>query len=128
MEDLTITINCGNAAFGDKPEVEVARILRAMADEITDRGVIYNWPIMDFNGNKVGELKVGENAEPDGWLFVDNETKVEVGFAEPQDYRDARDAVNRFGREFMIGDFGVYFRRNRQLFSCSDESRPEDFD
>jgi hypothetical protein len=58
IEDVTITINCGNAAFGDEPEVEVARILRAMADEMTDRGVIYDRPITDLNGNKVGELKV----------------------------------------------------------------------
>jgi len=58
IEDLTITINCGNAAFGDNPEVEVARILRAMATGMLQCGAIHDRPIMDLNGNKVGELKV----------------------------------------------------------------------
>jgi hypothetical protein len=53
MAGLQLTINeMGNAAFEDRPECEVAFILRAVADRI-ERGVTkdYCW---DTNGNSVG--------------------------------------------------------------------------
>lgn len=50
---LTLTIDSmDNAAFADNPREEVARILRAVADQVAkdyDEGVI-----RDINGNKVG--------------------------------------------------------------------------
>lgn len=55
MAGLQLTIDgMGNAAFEDRPECEVAYILRAVADRI-ERGVTkgYCW---DTNGNTVGEF------------------------------------------------------------------------
>ena len=53
MSGLTLKIDStGNAAFTDGPREEIARILRKVANDITDGkegGVI-----LDVNGNKVG--------------------------------------------------------------------------
>lgn len=51
---FTIEIDCGNAAFGDYPWDEVARILKAYAERLEnghrpDRPALY-----DINGNRVG--------------------------------------------------------------------------
>lgn len=51
-----ITINCDNAAFDDGPATELARILRKLIKRIED-GADY-LPIMDVNGNKVGEFQI----------------------------------------------------------------------
>ena len=57
---LRIMMNMDNAAF-DHSEGEVARILRELAEliehlpEVTLRG---QGPLMDINGNRVGEWKV----------------------------------------------------------------------
>ena len=50
----TITIEMDNAAFEDGPATELARILRALAKRVSD-GPDYV-PLMDVNGNKVGEF------------------------------------------------------------------------
>lgn len=62
----------------------------------------------------------------DGWVFVDDETNEHVGFALPDEYRNADEAVQAFGREYA-DDFGVYFRKNGTLHSCADESTPDEF-
>lgn len=55
-----VTIDCDNAAFGDDPAIEVARILRELSQEVDDgtpvppRGAKR---LHDFNGNRVGEAK-----------------------------------------------------------------------
>lgn len=74
------------------------------------------------------EAEKKEDEKPRGWVFVDDETKEEVGFAEPTEYRNADDAVDRFGRSYG-DDFGVYFRdSNGVLCSCACEDAPDDFD
>lgn len=45
--------NTANAAFEDRPECEVAEILRRVADKI-EQGYAYGF-CLDSNGNKVGE-------------------------------------------------------------------------
>ncbi|WP_372395284.1 hypothetical protein ABMY26_06660 (plasmid) [Azospirillum sp. HJ39] len=51
-----MTIDTGNAAFGDAPEYEVARILRAIADKV--EGGWLEGKAIDINGNTVGEFKL----------------------------------------------------------------------
>ncbi len=55
MADITITINTDNAAFGEYPGEEVARILRKAAQRVEDNGPS-DFPLMDYNGNRVGGL------------------------------------------------------------------------
>lgn len=57
---FTVKIDCDNAAFGFQEGVEVARILRDLADSVEDGG---NWfPLLDVNGNRVGEAQyTGKN-------------------------------------------------------------------
>jgi hypothetical protein len=50
---LTVTLEAGNAAFDDAPEIKTARILRKLADQI-ENGAGGSIPLHDFNGNKVG--------------------------------------------------------------------------
>jgi|OpeIllAssembly_1097287.scaffolds.fasta_scaffold662297_3 hypothetical protein len=57
MKKLTITIRTENAAFDESPELEVARILRSLANRMEVDGV-EDRNILDVNGNKVGEVKV----------------------------------------------------------------------
>ena len=54
---LKIEIECDNAAFGDAPEWEVARILRELADRVIDEDCLAH-PIFDANGNRVGRSTV----------------------------------------------------------------------
>ena len=55
-ERITIIIETDNAAFGDSPTGEIARILRAMADRIEVAGIP---PVpKDINGNVVGSVTV----------------------------------------------------------------------
>ena len=70
-----------------------------------------------------------EKASPRGWVFVDDDTEEEIGFAEPEEYRDADDAVDRFGRNWGGNDFSVFFRNsNGVLCGCACEDTPDDFD
>jgi len=57
---LTLEIEMDNAAFEDMPGIEAARILRIAARKIegaepTDRA---SFPLMDSNGNRVGQVSV----------------------------------------------------------------------
>ena len=54
--NATIKVKMDNAAFGDDPTAELARILRALAGRI-DEGVNLDedYSLRDVNGNRVGE-------------------------------------------------------------------------
>ena len=65
MRNVTITIECDNAAFDDTPMQEVSRILRKLANDIeafeqlndtVDTGRI----LRDLNGNRVGRYTFEE--------------------------------------------------------------------
>jgi len=49
----------GNAAFGDQPAIEVARLLRQTADGVA--GGFKSGPVADINGNTVGSWYLGED-------------------------------------------------------------------
>lgn len=53
---MTITIKTDNAAFEDKG-VELARILRRLADAMESTNGEYNGKLIDVNGNTVGAVK-----------------------------------------------------------------------
>ncbi len=54
---LTLTIQMDNAAFeGEYGSVEVARILREVANRVSDPP--QEFPLFDINGNKVGKVEV----------------------------------------------------------------------
>ena len=57
---LKIEINLDNAAFDPTGTEEEVRILRGLADHLETRGTTRNWskPLIDINGNKVGEARV----------------------------------------------------------------------
>lgn len=54
-----ITVKMDNAAFGETPASELARILRDLAHEIENNGE-EGCPLFDYNGNKVGEFAISE--------------------------------------------------------------------
>ena len=59
--NITIKINCSNAAFVDNEAAEVARILSTLADEVRQLPDLHPGDyeaLRDINGNKVGEFKV----------------------------------------------------------------------
>lgn len=56
--NVTITINCDNAAFENRQATEIIRILKVLIAKIAD-GEEYA-PCMDINGNKVGEMNITE--------------------------------------------------------------------
>jgi hypothetical protein len=47
-------MNCDNAAFDPEPALEVARILRALADRIEGATPYDSFPLQDANGNTIG--------------------------------------------------------------------------
>ena len=61
MSNIIITINTDNAAFEDDEEVEVARILRNLANRIEMAGCRAQGPLRDINGNIVGEFIIKED-------------------------------------------------------------------
>lgn len=59
--NFSININLENAAFSDDPESrdsEIIRILEKVIADIEDGKQLEQdtWPIMDINGNRVGEV------------------------------------------------------------------------
>lgn len=57
---VTITIDTGNASFGDTPgdeAREVARVLRDAARRLHTAGEVIELTLRDWNGNAVGSLK-----------------------------------------------------------------------
>lgn len=53
---LTIQFDTDNAAFGDEPEWETARLLREVATRL-ETSNDYEGPIRDANGNTVGTYR-----------------------------------------------------------------------
>ena len=58
MKSITITINTENAAFEPAPEMEVSRILMELSVELGNGHLPES--LRDYNGNKVGTVKVTE--------------------------------------------------------------------
>ena len=54
MKTFTVTIDTSNAAF-DHPDLEVARILRALAGKVDAQGISDVTTLFDSNGNKIGQ-------------------------------------------------------------------------
>jgi hypothetical protein len=59
MADLKISLNTDNDAFYDDENLEVARILRNLADKIENNPVsgIGGFILRDINGNSVGDIE-----------------------------------------------------------------------
>lgn len=58
---LNLSIRTANAAFDDgNAGPEVARILREYADKI-DGGDLRPAPLIDYNGNRVGEVTITDD-------------------------------------------------------------------
>jgi hypothetical protein len=57
---LKITITMDNAAFEDSKGFEAARILTKLADKMQEHSLEPGdeYPLIDINGNRVGEAKV----------------------------------------------------------------------
>lgn len=65
MGTFTLTIDTGNAAFDPEPSSEIARILRKLADDLSDGLPLadpgdYRLPF-DANGNPVGTWSYEES-------------------------------------------------------------------
>lgn len=56
--NVTIKINCDNAAFCDVPYEELSRILADLAERIQSSQKIEEQSIRDFNGNDVGNIEI----------------------------------------------------------------------
>ena len=59
MKGIRMLIDTQNAAFGDYPNDEVARILRRLSDQIADGD--FPVKLIDTNGNTVGYLLIEED-------------------------------------------------------------------
>lgn len=62
---IKIEITCDNAAFDDQPGLEVARLLRKLADGIeqypdADDFLDVSTRLLDINGNHVGNATVSD--------------------------------------------------------------------
>lgn len=58
MEKVTIAIKTVHAAFDDEPGVEIARILRSLADRFALDGVADGTKFYDANGNCCGRVAI----------------------------------------------------------------------
>lgn len=60
---ITITLTTDNAAFGEDAAFEVARILRVLSDQIEYHDAIRrsSTPLVDYNGNTVGQMTTDRN-------------------------------------------------------------------
>lgn len=58
METVKIEIETENAAFDGYPAAEIARILRAMADDFEERGEPGANAMRDINGNTVAKVTI----------------------------------------------------------------------
>jgi hypothetical protein len=65
MAEIYIQINTDNAAFGPRYDFEVARILVELSKKV--KGINMHkpqyFPLIDINGNKVGELNSDGDSE-----------------------------------------------------------------
>jgi hypothetical protein len=60
---FVIKMKTDNDAFGDRPEYEIARILRALADKVESTGQL-DWGLMDYTGNTVGSAADYQKTQP----------------------------------------------------------------
>tara|TARA_R100000654_G_scaffold45479_1_gene71604 strand:+ start:177 stop:374 length:198 start_codon:yes stop_codon:yes gene_type:complete len=63
MLKLTFSINLDNAIFADDASSEIARIFQDLANfaketTLSDKDLPLSKPLKDFNGNKIGYLKI----------------------------------------------------------------------
>ncbi len=62
---VSIEVQCDNAAFEPRPGVELARILRELADDLCSADPAYPFDIetnlRDANGNMVGDVVVSKD-------------------------------------------------------------------
>lgn len=58
---IHITIDTDNAAFGDNPELEVARILNDLADRVLGPLGLGDRTLRDYYGNTVGTFFLAEH-------------------------------------------------------------------
>lgn len=86
---FTLKIETGNAAFEDGAELEVARILRDLADEFEMDGSMSR-NLYDSNGNKVGY----SSYEPD-----EGEDEGDEEGPEEIDLNEARKTINWMDRD-----------------------------
>ena len=67
MGTFTLTIHTGNAAFSDEPDLEIARILQRLADDINNGRInlAHDTPerVRDINGNAVGLVRFIEEED-----------------------------------------------------------------
>ena len=60
--NITISINCDNAAFHPMPGYEISRILSDLAQQLdgdlADQEGEVRRPLLDINGNRVGYFEV----------------------------------------------------------------------
>lgn len=62
--EFKLSFLCKNAAFEGQEDREIARILRAVAEQIETVGIPSHFrSIRDHNGNSVGSYGVAEEAE-----------------------------------------------------------------
>ena len=65
--------------------------------------------------------------KPCGWVFCKEGTKKEVGFADPEEGRNAENEMLDFSRQYA-NHFEVYFRDSKGVLHPVDaEDMPEDF-
>ena len=58
---ITVELTTGNDAFESNESLEVARIIRAAANDIARDGLQEgHWGLRDINGNRVGELCIAK--------------------------------------------------------------------
>lgn len=65
MPKITVTIACGTSAFNEAPALEIARILRNLADTFIDEPDAkilqpHDRPLLDGAGLAVGRLRVSQ--------------------------------------------------------------------
>lgn len=58
---FTLNLDCGNAAFADDPQYEIARILRKVAEDLIDGGLQNLDKLRDINGNIVGQAGITDD-------------------------------------------------------------------
>lgn len=54
---LVVEIDCSNDAFGRNPSFMVSQLLMALARRIGSKPMLMDAPIVDPNGNTVGQAK-----------------------------------------------------------------------
>jgi|6_EtaG_2_1085325.scaffolds.fasta_scaffold04235_7 DNA-directed RNA polymerase subunit M/transcription elongation factor TFIIS len=72
-----LTIETDNAAFDPYPEMETARILRVIAEQI--EGAANAGAAVDINGNRVGSFTLDDVIPPDTFHGICNDCSHEGG-------------------------------------------------